>query len=665
MAIFFNSNSLSGTNGDDFMLGHPSFGANQTFSGLGGDDLLFGDYTPFMTIAGTSSANATNVTSNSSLWSLTENPDIANATTVQHASAVMEGNGTFHWFRFDLVAGQTLTVDIDYGQSQIGSGTDTVVELFSADGTTIILSDDDSFISEGAGGSTSIADSLLSYAATATGAYFIRIREFGNSEIDIGESYIANFSLTGQQIGSGAASTGDDYLIGGDGNDILYGNGGHDTLEGGNDNDLLDAGTGNDTLSGDGGTDTLYGGDGDDILDGGLNKDISYGGAGVDVFNLTGNVFADDVYGGADVDFLDLSGFSGSQGFVVNLLLETYSFSPNGFGANGTYVLESVDRVIGSNNSDLMTGDALGNVLFGNNGDDTLNGGLGADVVTGGDGNDTIYVNNSADIVNEFNGQGTFDRVIASNSYTLGVGVAVERFVASNPAGTIAINLTGNALAQSTTGNAGANILSTGGGAADTLTGLAGADVYRVFNINDIIVEGVGGGIDRVAAAVSFNLAADDNIETLATNGSAGVSAINLRGNALAQNVQGNNGTNILNGGGGSDTLTGFAGADTFAFNSGLGASNVDVITDYSVVADRIMLENAIFIGLGAGPLLATAFSSSIDGIATDASDRIMYETDTGFLWYDQDGDAGGFARIRFADLAGSLAMTAGEFVVV
>ena len=665
MPIFFNDTTMSGSNGDDFMLGHLAFGANHNIAGLDGDDLLFGDYTPFMTTAGTSTANAENVTANPNLWSLSENPDIANATTVQHATAVMEGNETFHWFRFDLTAGQQLTVDIDYAQSQIGTGTDTVVELYGADGTTLILSNDDSPIANGAGGSTTSTDSFLTYTATATGAYFIRIREFGSSEIDLGESYIANFSLTGPLIGSAATVTGDDGLYGGNGNDILYGIGGNDTLGGGNGTDLLGGGTGNDTLSGDAGIDTLYGGNGDDLLDGGLDKDISYGGAGFDVFILTGNVFADDVYGGAGVDFLDLSGFTGSQGFIVNLLLETYSFSPNEFGADGTYVVESVDRVIGSINNDVMTGDSLGNVLAGNDGDDTLNGGLGADLAAGGNGNDTIFVNSLADVVNEFAGQGTFDRVIASNSYTLGVGVAVERFVAANPAGTIAINLTGNALAQSTTGNAGANILSTGGGAADTLTGLAGADIYRVFNINDIIVEGVGGGIDRVAAAVSFNLAADDNIETLATNGSAGVSAINLRGNALAQNVQGNNGANILNGGGGSDTLTGFAGADTFAFNSALGAANVDVITDYSVVADRIMLENAVFIGLGAGPLLASAFSSSIDGFATDATDRIMYETDTGFLWFDQDGSAGGFARIRFGDLAGSLGMTAGEFVVV
>jgi Ca2+-binding RTX toxin-like protein len=197
------------------------------------------------------------------------------------------------------------------------------------------------------------------------------------------------------------------------------------------------------------------------------------------------------------------------------------------------------------------------------------------------------------------------------------------------------------------------------------MRGFVGDDIYRVFNAGDIIVEGVGDGVaDRVAAAVDFNLAGDDNIEFLVTDSAAGLSGIDLRGNALAQTLQGNAGANTLNGLGGSDTISGFGGSDTFVFNSALGAANVDIITDYAVATDQILLENAIFTGLGAGVLGAAAFSSSIDGVATDASDRIMYETDTGFLWFDADGNNAG-VRVRFADLTGGLAMTAGEFTVV
>lgn len=50
--------------------------------------------------------------------------------------------------------------------------------------------------------------------------------------------------------------------------------------------------------------------------------------------------------------------------------------------------------------------------------------------------------------------------------------------------------------------------------------------------------------------------------------------------------------------------------------------------------------------------------------MATTAAQRIVYETDTGFLWFDGDGTGAG-ARVQFAALAGGLAMTAGEFMVI
>jgi Ca2+-binding RTX toxin-like protein len=489
-----------------------------------------------------------------------------------------------------------------------------------------------------------------------------------------------------------------------------------------------------------------YGFTGNDSMIDGLGLNSMFGGEGNDFITISAVDSMEVVDGGAGID--TLIGNAMNDGVTYDLAAQQVQ--------NGVSIETATgfEHVIGTSAAEILVGSNIANSLTGGGGDDSLNGGFGFDTTIGGSGNDTYFVSAIGDVIVETAGNGTNDRVIASGAYILGAGVDVERLSASNPGGVGAINLfgnelsqtisgnnginvlssgaaggsdtlrgfagddiyrvfnagdvivegvgegvadrvsaavsfelaadddiefmsasvpaavtaldlTGNAFSQSISGNAGANILSTGGGAVDTLTGLGGADVYRVFNTGDIIVEGVGGGIDRVAAAVDFNLAADDDIETLATNGVAGVSAIDLRGNALAQSVQGNNGANILNGLGGSDTLTGGLGTDTFVFNSALGLSNSDIITDYTVVDDHFLLENSIFIGLAAGVLAASAFSSSIDGIATDASDRIMYETDTGFVFFDQDGNAGGFARIRFADLASGLAMTAAEFTVV
>ena len=159
-------------------------------------------------------------------------------------------------------------------------------------------------------------------------------------------------------------------------------------------------------------------------------------------------------------------------------------------------------------------------------------------------------------------------------------------------------------------------------------------------------------------------LAADDNIEVLTTNSSAGTTAINLAGNALAQSITGNAGANVLNGLGGLDTLTGGSGADAFVFSSALGAGNVDTITDFNVIADTIRLENAIFTGLVAGALTAAAFRANLTGQAADASDRIIHETDTGALFFDADGTGAG-VRIRFAVLDPGLAMTPADFLVI
>ena len=86
-------------------------------------------------------------------------------------------------------------------------------------------------------------------------------------------------------------------------------------------------------------------------------------------------------------------------------------------------------------------------------------------------GNDTYYVDNAGDVVDEAAGGGS-DRVLTSVSYTLTAGQEIEALSTTNNAGTGAINLTGNAFAQTITGNAGANVID-GGAAPTSCRGLA------------------------------------------------------------------------------------------------------------------------------------------------------------------------------------------------
>ncbi len=96
--------------------------------------------------------------------------------------------------------------------------------------------------------------------------------------------------------------------------------------------------------------------------------------------------------------------------------------------------------------------------------------------------------------------------------------------------------------------------------------------------------------------------------------------------------LTGADGNDVLNGAGGNDTLNGGAGADSFVFNSALnGATNVDTIVGFSVVDDKITLENGVFTALTTlGTLSPDAFY--IGAAAHDATDRILYNSGTGAL---------------------------------
>ena len=114
--------------------------------------------------------------------------------------------------------------------------------------------------------------------------------------------------------------------------------------------------------------------------------------------------------------------------------------------------------------------------------------------------------------------------------------------------------------------------------------------------------------------------------------------------------MSGNAGNDRLYGSVGNDSLYGGAGADAFYLNTALNANtNVDRIMDFES-ADRIWLKKSIFAKLGAGRLNAANFRASANGLAGDSNDFILYNTSTGALLYDADGNGSG-AAIQFATL--------------
>jgi Ca2+-binding RTX toxin-like protein len=176
------------------------------------------------------------------------------------------------------------------------------------------------------------------------------------------------------------------------------------------------------------------------------------------------------------------------------------------------------------------------------------------------------------------------------------------------------------------------------------------------------VTELAGQGSDTVAASVSWAMTAGADVETLRTTIDSGTYAINLTGNATGNVVRGNNGNNVLNGRDGNDELTGLAGVDTFLFNTPLDAAfNVDVITDFNVVDDTIVLDQAIFGGIGFGSVATSQFV--VGTAAQDAGDRIIYNDATGAIFYDSDG-TGGTAAIQFARVTPGVALTNFDFYV-
>ena len=61
---------------------------------------------------------------------------------------------------------------------------------------------------------------------------------------------------------------------------------------------------------------------------------------------------------------------------------------------------------------------------------------------------------------------------------------------------------------------------------------------------------------------------------------------------------------------------------------------------------------------------LLSQFAANASGTAQDASERIIYETNTGKLFYDSNGSAVGGA-VQFAKLTTGLAVTNADFNIV
>src|SRR5436190_113030 len=331
-----------------------------------------------------------------------------------------------------------------------------------------------------------------------------------------------------------------------------------------------------------------------------------------------------------------------------------YTAPNTGYNSLGTFAYPAT---AGADN--LAGGDGP-NQISGLGGNDYLNGGAGADTLSGNGGDDIFIVDNAGDVTVEASGQGR-DVVYASVNYSLAAGSHIEVLSTISQAAATAMTLIGNELVNEIYGNAGANFID-GGGGADYLAAFGGDDIYIVDAAGDVVAEAASEGRDVVYAKASWALGAGSSVEVLSTISSGATTAINLTGNALDNELYGNAGANTLNGGAGADYLMGYGGSDNFAFTTALGGGNIDQIADFNAAADTILLDDAVFAALPAGALNANAFV--VGTTAQDSTDRIVYDSATGNLYYDADGSGAG-AAVLFATLVGHPTITASDFTVI
>ena len=413
----------------------------------------------------------------------------------------------------------------------------------------------------------------------------------------------------------GRKGTTNGIVYGNAGNDILYTGAGGETLYGGADNDKLYGGAGNDVLDGGTGADYLNGGSGEDIAD----YEDSIAAVRADLPSQSLN--AGDAFGDVYVGIEDLTGSAFS------------------------------DTLLGDANANVLVGGAGGDTLYGRAGDDYLYGGADGDTLNGGAGNDYLDGGDGTNLVTYSDATAgvTVNLSVVGPQDTVGAGIDTILNVE---------NVTGSAFADTLTGDANTNIL-TGGAGADVMTGGDGSDIYYVDNAGDKVVETSTGGYDTIYSSVSYTLTGTF-VEQLVLTGAAGLKA---SGNSQFNNIVGNDGANIIDGRGGSDYLTGNGGADKFLFDTALSTSAFATITDFTVGQDMIELDRTIFTAITANGTLAT--SAFVAGTsAANSSQHILYDSSTGDIFYDSDGN-GSAAAIRFAHVAAGTALTAASVTAI
>ncbi|CAH0356480.1 calcium-binding protein [Sphingobium sp. CECT 9361] len=405
-----------------------------------------------------------------------------------------------------------------------------------------------------------------------------------------------------------AGTAAGDQLLGGKGIDRIDGKAGNDFIWGGSGADILTGGGGIDRFAYHAASEAgdvikdFKGGPSGDVIDvsvmsHSLNWDSLAGHARF-VQSGANSLFQVDTDGGGNsyVTLATLEGVAASS-LTASNISDSIFVTNNGSKYTGGVVakpgapaalpsafadLGHMARQLGSSAADTLLGTAKADLLIGGAGRDWLNGMASDDMLAGGGG---------ADILMGGSGKDTASYADASSGVTVSLKVpATNTGDAAGDSFSQIENLMGSAYADRLTGNSSVNVIF-GLEGNDVLYGLGGADTLNG-----------GDGNDR------------------------------LEGGTHNDILIGGAGADILIGGSGYDKLTGGSGADTFVLT---GISDiVDTITDFQHGVDKIGLTTAFGIG-SIGDLI---FVSNAKPAAVRADPTLLYNENSGTLWWDADG---------------------------
>ncbi len=347
-----------------------------------------------------------------------------------------------------------------------------------------------------------------------------------------------------------------------------------------------------------------------------------------------------------DAGGTDTLRYTGSKNANISLKAATLDYSATGGG-----VVSYVKGIHGG--LTIANGVSIERAI-GGTGNDVFHGGTGHNTIDGGAGFDTMDYSDRYKAVSVVL-QGTATASVSVGGVVEDKLLHIEAIIGSGQNDA----LVGDALNNRFRGMAG----------SDWINGRAGRDTADYSDKTKSVAVSLDGS-DVVGVTVG-GVAEDKikNIENL-TGGSAGDRltgdwlANAIAGRSGIDTIDGSEGNDTIDGGGGSDILTGGLGVDRFVFSGTIGAGNIDTITDFRHDTDIIELNHLYMAKL---PQIVSGREFYAAAGATqghDHDDRIVYNTTSGKLYYDQDGN-GGSAAEQIAVLTWHPTLDAGDFRIV